>query len=117
MDAEFEAIKKAIVDYPPSGEDRSFIDMFVVGSVTAANVHDVLKLMSQLGELNRAFWSVINGAPTTDEGWRSTIWIGSDMSDAQQERNRQRLRITVEIVRAVIGTQQVRWNGLFRSRN
>ena len=36
------------------------------------------------------------------------------MSDEQQERNRRRLRETVEIVRNAIGGLQVRRNGLFK---
>jgi len=117
MSAEFESIKKALVRYPPSGEDHFFIDMFVVGSVTEANVHDVLKLMSEHHALNRAFWSAINGAPTSEVGWQSIIWVGSDMSDERQDRLRQRLRHTVEIVRAEIGAQQARRIALFRSKD
>ncbi|NHZ38317.1 hypothetical protein [Massilia rubra] len=117
MNAEFEAIETALIDYPPSGEDYFFIDMFVVGSVNVANVRDVLTLMSKHDELNRAFWSTVNGAPTSEEGWKSIIWIGSDMSDELQDRLRQRLRHTVEIVRAEIGVQQARRIALFRSKD
>ena len=68
MDVEYESIVKALADYPPSGADGSFIDFFVVGSVTEGNVREVLKLMSKNAELNRAFWSVINRAPLPRKG-------------------------------------------------
>jgi hypothetical protein len=114
VDDKFSAILKALEDYPPSGEDFSFIDVFVLGSVTEGNVHDVLKLMSQRPELNRAFWKMINEAPSSEEEWNSIFWIGSDMSEEQQNRSRRRLRSAVEIVRAAIGRPQVRRNALFR---
>jgi hypothetical protein len=116
VDEKLAAIIKALDDYPPSGEDRSFIDVFVLGSITESNVHDVLKIMSQRPELNRAFWKMINGAPQSEEGWRSIFWIGSDMSDEQQNRNRSRLRSAVEIVRSALGSNQVHRNALFRGK-
>jgi len=117
VDDKFSAILKALEDYPPSGEDFSFIDVFVLGSITEANVHDVLKLISQRPELNRAFWKMINEAPSSEEEWRSIFWIGSDMSEEQQNRSRRRLRSSVEIVRATLGSPQVRRNALFRGKS
>jgi hypothetical protein len=116
VDDKLAAILKALEDYPPSGEDFSFIDVFVLGSITEGNVHDVLKLMSQRPELNRAFWKMINGAPSSEEAWGSIFWIGSDMSEEQQNRNRGRLRSAVEIVRSALGNAQVRRNALFGGR-
>lgn len=118
MDRDLEAIKAALVQYSPEGMDGSFVDLFVIPHVTPANVHEVLKVMSEHEDLNRAFWKMINRAPTTEEGWRSLMFIGSGMSDEElQERNRQRLRQAVEVVRKALGPIRVRRNELFRHRS
>ena len=114
MDVELAAIERALVAHPPSGEEHYFVDIFVLGNVTELNVQRVLELMSQDKALNLAFWSVINSASISEEGWRSIFWIGSDMSDEQQERNRRRLRNAVEIVRATVGDRQVKRALLFQ---
>lgn len=117
MDKELQAIQDAFEQYPPSGADYSFVDFFVMPNITLGNVKDVLKLLSAHAELNREFWTIVNDAPYTDEGWHALRFIGSGMSDeALQDRSRQRLRHAVEIVRSEIGAIQVRRAGLFRSR-
>lgn len=86
-------------------------------NITIGNVKEVLKLLSAHADLNREFWSIVNDAPYTDEGWTALRFIGSGMSDeVLQERSRQRLRHAVEIVRSALGAIQVRRAGLFRSR-
>jgi len=114
VDVELAAIERALVAHPPSGEEKYFVDIFVLGNVTELNVQRVLELMSQNKALDLAFWSVINNAPISEKGWQSIFWIGSDMSDEQQERNRRRLRNAVEIVRATVGDQQVKRAVLFQ---
>lgn len=115
MDKELQAIRAAFHRYPPHGADWSFVDMFVMPNITPVNVKEVFKLLAAHASLNAAFWSMINGAPSTEEGWKALMFIGSGMSDeVLQERGRQRLRHAVEIVRSEIGSIQVRRNDLFR---
>lgn len=47
MDVELAAIERALVAHPPSGEEKYFVDIFVLGNVTELNVKRVLELMSQ----------------------------------------------------------------------
>jgi len=90
--------------------------MFVIPNITPANVREVFKLLAAHEDLNRVFWSTVNRAPSTADGWKSLMFIGSGMSDgALQERNRQRLRHAVEIVRSELGSAHVRRDNLFRT--
>ncbi|WP_431051083.1 hypothetical protein [Roseateles sp. L2-2] len=115
MDKELQAIRDAFIHYPPEGEDRSFIDLYLVPNITPANAREVLGILAAHADLNRAFWAMINRLPSTDEGWRALSFIGSGMSNEDlQERNRQRLRRAVEIVRNEVGSIQTRRNELFR---
>lgn len=117
MDEELQAIRDAFDHYPPYGADWSFVDMFVMPNITAANVREVFKLLADHAELNSVFWSMINRAPSTEEGWKALMFIGSGMSDeALQERSRQRLRHAVETVRREVGSVQIRRDALFRPR-
>jgi hypothetical protein len=117
MDEELQALRDAFDHYPPHGANSSFVDMFVMPNINTKNVREVFRLLASHSELNSVFWSMVNHAPSTEEGWKALMFIGSGMSDeALQEKCRQRLRHAVEIVRGEVGSVQVRWNGLFRSR-
>ncbi len=117
MDEKLHALRDAFVHYPPYGADWSFVDMFVMPNITTENVREVFRLLASHAELNRVFWSMVNRAPFTEEGWKALMFIGSGMNDeALQERSRQRLRHAVEIVRGEVGSVQVRRTDLFRSR-
>jgi hypothetical protein len=117
MDEELQAIRDAFDRYPPYGADWSFVDIFVMPNITPVNVKEVFKLLAAHAELNSVFWSMINRAPSTEEGWKALMFIGSGMSDETlQERGRQRLRHAVEIVRSEVGPVQVRRSDLFRPR-
>ena len=117
MDEELQAIRDAFDPYPPYGADWSFVDIFVMPNITIVNVREVFKILAGHAELNSVFWSMVNRAPSTEEGWKELRFIGSGGSDeALQERGRQRLRHAVEIVRSAVGSVQVRRNDLFRSR-
>jgi hypothetical protein len=118
MDPDLQAIHSAFERYPPNEDDRSFVDMFVVPNVTSANVTEVLKILSQHPGLNKIFWSLVNDAPTTDEGWTKVMFIGSGMSDQElQDRHRAWHRRAVEAARATLGPVQTRKDSLFRSRS
>lgn len=97
---------------PTEGDAASFVPL-VFAEITEENVLEVLRFVASIPTLTIAFWRRVNDAPSTDEDWRSYVYICSGGEDMRRRMKDQERR-AIEIVRATLPGVQLRRQALFR---
>jgi len=104
LETSVDAIRRALAAEGNVSESdaRWIVGVHVFTRLNEENVRDVLRLLAcEFPAMNRALWAAVNKAPRLDSDWESLLFIGSNMSDQDQERSRSQLRRAVELVRGV----------------